>query len=142
MIGLLTNRYVLGALAVIALLGMAVAYVKAREAAAVEEARLERQVADLKALAAESERQRKAAENALANAAARAERRARENHLLRVEIDGFKDDLAAGRIAACPSTPAYRERMCAVLRGPGCPGYAPGDERGPESPDPGAAAGG
>lgn len=95
-------------------IGIATAFIKQREAAAVERDRLERELADEVALREEAERQRTAAQEALSSELERAEQRARENYLLRVEIDGYKADLESGVTVACPADAAYTDRMRAL----------------------------
>lgn len=108
-------------------IGVATAFVKQREAAAVERDRLERALADEVALREEAERQRTAAETALAGEMQRAEERAHENQLLRVEIDGYKTDLASGVAVRCPADDAYTDRMRALWNINGSADQPPGD---------------
>lgn len=117
--GLKWFRYIVWAgLVAIAIMGA----VHQLQAAAVERAALEREVADLKALNAEAERQLAVVREVMANEAQRAEERARENYLLRVEIDGYKTDVASGVSLACPSDAAYDSRMRALWPNGGGPG--------------------
>lgn len=102
--GIKAFRY---AAAVIGVVLLAVVFIKQREAAAVERAALESKLAAVK----ESLR---IANLAIKAEEVRARERAQENLLLRVEIDGFKSDLATGVTAACPPDSAYTDRMRAL----------------------------
>ena len=112
---------------VVGVLLAAFVFIKQREAAAVERDRLERALADEVALREEAERQRTAAETALSGEMQRAEERAHENYLLRVEIDGYKTDLASGIAVRCPADDAYTDRMRALWNINGSPDQPAGD---------------
>lgn len=101
------------ALAAIAF-GLAFAFVAQQRAAAVEQARLEREIADLEAREKERERRMAVIEAALEREEAR--RRDREAELERMtgEINGLRTDVEAGAIPACPATPAYDDRLRAI----------------------------
>ena len=104
-------RYLaLGVLAV----GLALVFVAQQRAAAVEQARLERQIADLEALTEERERRAAVILKALVHEEARRQERDTELERMKGQLDGFRSDVAAGEIPRCPATPAYERRLRAI----------------------------
>jgi hypothetical protein len=95
-------------------LSLAFGFLKWREHEAVARERLERALADEQALRSEAERQRVAAESALAAARTRAAERAAEIERMEGVLNGYRQDLASGIAVPAPYDDAYLDRLRAI----------------------------